>query len=187
MKRVVVLSSLLSLGLAFALLSLNTSRLAAQEASPMAGEAAVTPIELAPGVIAEVFAAAPSARAAGQTVYLARFTFAPGSEIFPHSHPGTIVIGVDSGSLGWTLQQGTAHLVRGSGTGATETEEITEPGTEVILEAGDALFYEDDVVHTARGAGDEPTVVLGTLVLETGQPLIMPVDMEMGAEATPAP
>jgi quercetin dioxygenase-like cupin family protein len=187
MKRVVVLSLLLSLGLAFALLSPSAPRLAAQEASPAAGDAAVTPIELAPGVTAEVFAGAPSARAEGQTIYLARFTFAPGSEIFPHSHPGTVVIAVDSGSLGWTLLQGTAQVVRGAGTGSTEAEEITEPGTEVILEPGDAMFYEDDVVHTARGAGDEPTVVMGTLVLETGQPLIMPAEMDMGAEATPAP
>jgi hypothetical protein len=36
------------------------------------------------------------------------------------------------------------------------------------------------VVHTARGAGDEPTIVLGTFVLETGQQLIMPADMAMG-------
>jgi quercetin dioxygenase-like cupin family protein len=148
----------------------------------MAGAAGLAQIELAPGVSAEVFAGAPSARAEGQTVYLARFTFDPGSEIFPHSHPGTIVLGVDSGTFGWTLLEGTAHVVRGAGTGGTDVEDITEPGTEVILNPGDAIFYEDDVVHTARGAGDEPAVVMGTLVLETGQPLLMPADMEM---ATP--
>ena len=54
----------------------------------------------------------------------------------------------------------------------------------MILEPGDAIFYEDDVVHTARGAGDEEAVVLGTLVLTTGEPLLMPADMEMGG--TPA-
>ena len=149
----------------------------------MAGGTGLAQIELAPGVSAEVFAGAPSARAEGQTVYLARFTFDPGSEIFPHSHPGTVVLGVDSGTFGWTLLEGTAHVVRGAGTGGTDVEDITEPGTEVILNPGDAIFYEEDVVHTARGAGDEPAVVMGTLVLETGQPLLMPADMEM---ATPA-
>jgi quercetin dioxygenase-like cupin family protein len=54
----------------------------------------------------------------------------------------------------------------------------------VILEPGDAIFYEDDVVHTARGAGDEETVVLGTLVLASGEPLLMPANMDMSA--TPA-
>lgn len=180
MRRVTVLLAILALGLSVVLAGGAPSPLAAQSATP----AAVTAIELAPGVTAEVFAAAPSARAAGQTVYLARFTFAPGSEIFPHSHPGTIVLGVDSGSFGWTLLEGTAHVVRGAAAGGTTTEDVTEPGTEVILEVGDAIFYEDDVVHTARGAGDEATVVLGALVLETGQPLIVPADMELAA--TPA-
>jgi uncharacterized cupredoxin-like copper-binding protein/quercetin dioxygenase-like cupin family protein len=155
----------------------------AQEATPAAGPISV--IELAPGFTAEVFAGAPSDRAPDQTVYVARFVIQPGAEIFPHSHPGTVVLGVASGTLGWTLLEGTAHVVRGAAAGATgPAEDITEPGTEVMLEPGDAIFYEDDVVHTARGAGDEETVVLGTLVLTSGEPLLMPADMEMGG--TPA-
>lgn len=182
MRRTAVLSLPLVLGIALALAGALAPRLAAQESTP-AGSAAVAQIELAPGVTAEVFAGAPSARAEGQTVYLARFTFAPGGEIFPHSHPGTIVLGVESGVFGWTLLEGTAHVVRGAAAGGTEVEDVTEPGTEVLLNVGDAIYYEDDVVHTARGAGEEPAVVLGTLVLETGQQLLMPADMEM---ATPA-
>ena len=80
--------------------------------------------------------------------------------------------------------------IRASRLGATgPTEDVTEPGTEVILAPGDAIFYEDDIVHTARGAGDEETVVLGTMVLASGEPLLMPADemAGMGMEATPAP
>ncbi|MGH2615400.1 MAG: hypothetical protein ACRDJC_09195, partial [Thermomicrobiales bacterium] len=87
--------------------------------------------------------------------------------------------------------EGTAHIVRGAAAGATgPVEDVTEPGTEVILEPGDAIFYEDDVVHTARGAGDEPGIVLATLVLTAGEPLLMPADMdmtEMEDEASPEP
>ena len=89
-----------------------------------------------------------------------RFVFEPGSEIFPHSHPGTAVLAVESGTWGWTLLEGTAHVVRGAAAGNTEVEDVTEPGTEVLLEVGDAIYYEDDVVHTARGAGDDQTVLL---------------------------
>jgi quercetin dioxygenase-like cupin family protein len=159
---------------------------------PVASEAPAAPagpisvIELAPGVTAEVFAAAPSDRAPGQTVYLARFVFEPGSEIFPHNHPGTGVLGVESGTWGWTLLEGTAHVVRGAAAGNTEVEDVTEPGTEVILEVGDAIYYEDDVVHTARGAGDDQTVVWASGVFTPGEPLLMPVDMEM-APTTSAP
>lgn len=172
--------------IALALASFLTVGLAAQESTPeAAADEAITVIELAPGVTAEVFAGAPSARAPGQTVYVARFVFQPGAEIFPHSHPGTVVLGVASGSFGWTLVEGTAHVLRGAAAGATGAmEDLTEPGTEVILEPGDAIFYEDDVVHTARGAGDTEAVVLGTLVLTSGEDLLMPVDMDMGG--TPA-
>jgi quercetin dioxygenase-like cupin family protein len=151
----------------------------AQEATPSASPIAVT--ELAPGVTAEVLSGVPSDRAPGQTLYTARFVFEPGKEIFPHSHPGTTSLTVYSGTFGWTLLKGTAYVIRGAAAGATEVSEtLTEPNKEVILNPGDGIYYEDDVVHTARGAGDEPAVVYGSFVLTTGEPLLMPVDMNMG-------
>jgi quercetin dioxygenase-like cupin family protein len=160
-------------------------------ASPMACGKDATPAKppialtvLAPGVTAEVLAAAPSAVAPGQTVYVARFVFQPGASIFPHNHPGTTVLGVLSGSFGWTLKAGKAHVIRGAGAGATgPVEDLTTPGTDVILKPGDAIYYETDVVHTARGAGKTKAVVLGSLVLKTGAPLLMPADMKMGEPA----
>jgi len=157
----------------------NRGRATAHEATPATGP--ITGTELAPGVVAEVFASAPSDRAPGQTVYVARFTFQPGAEIFPHSHPGTTIDGVVSGSFGWTLVTGTAHIVRGAASGAPPpAEDLTAPGTEVILEVGDAISYEEDVVHTARGAGTEPTVVHSSQVLTAGAPRMMTADMDMG-------
>lgn len=178
-RPLIALISMLLLGV-----FLNSAPLAAQDATPAVETAAITVAELAPGVTAEVFAGVPSERAPGQTQYLARFVFQPGAEIFPHSHPGTTVLGVASGEFGWTLLAGTAHVVRGAAAGATgPTEDLIEPGTEVVLQAGDAIYYEDDVVHTARGAGDEPAVVLGTLLLTSGEALLMPADMDMGTPA----
>lgn len=169
----------------FAITGIFTTSLAAQEGTPAVGESPISVIELAPGVTAEVFAGAPSDRAPGQTVYLARFVFQPDAEIFAHGHPGTTVLGVASGSFGWTLEAGTAYVIRGAAAGATgPAEELTEPGTEVILEPGDAIYYEDDVIHTARGASEQEAVVFGTLVLTSDEPLLMPADMDM--DATPA-
>jgi quercetin dioxygenase-like cupin family protein len=184
MRRTTMLSVALGLVGAFALVVSAVPRLAAQNTTGTGDEPAVTQIELTPGFVAEVFTGAPSDRAPDQTVYIARFTIQPGSDIFPHGHPGSTVLAVDSGSLGWTLVEGAAYVVRGAGSGGTEVEEVIEPGTEVILEPGDAIHYEDDVVHTMRSAGDEVTVVLGTLVLTTGAPLLMTAEemagMEMG-------
>jgi quercetin dioxygenase-like cupin family protein len=184
MRHRLTRTRLLALAALVALAGLFAPGLAAQESTPGAA-GPISVIELAPGFTAEVFAGAPSDRAPDQTVYLARFVIQPGAEIFPHSHPGTTVLGVVEGTLGWTLLEGTAHVVRGAAAGATgPAEDVTEPGTEVLLEVGDAIFYEDDVVHTARGAGDEETVVWGTLVLTSGEPLLMPAGMDMSA--TPA-
>jgi len=185
MRHRLLQSSLLVLAAVLLIGGALAPRLAAQEATP----GPIAAIELAPGVTAEVFAGAPSQRAPEQTVYLARFVFQPGAEIFPHNHPGTTILGIQSGALGWTLLEGSANVVRAAASGGTETEELTAPGTEVILEPGDAIFYEDDVVHTARGESDAETVVLGTLVLTTGKPLLMPVEAMAGMaeEATPAP
>lgn len=172
-------------------LSLSLARFVsagAQDATPSAGDG-ITVTELAPGVTAEIYGGVPTARAEGQTLYLARFVFQPGAAIFPHSHPGTTLLGVDSGQFGWTLVEGSAHVIRGAGAGATgPVEDLTEPNADVVLERGDAIYYEDDVTHTARGAGSKPAVVMGTLLLTAGAPLLMPANMDMGGTpaATPA-
>jgi quercetin dioxygenase-like cupin family protein len=156
--------------------------LAAQDATPAASDT-IAVIELAPGVTAEIFTGVPTALAPGKTLYTIRVVIQPGSELFAHIHPGTTSIGVVSGTLGWTLLEGTVYVVRGAASGApAETEVVTEPGTVVTLNPGDALYYEDDVVHTAHGVGDEPVVFLGSLLLESGQPLLTPSD----EHATPA-
>jgi len=180
MTALVVLGTVIAGGAAVAV---------AQETTP-AADPPIVAAELAPGVFAEVFGSTPSARADGQTLYVARFTFQPGSEIFPHGHPGTTLLGVSSGTFGWTLVTGTAFVIRGSAAGATgPVETISEPGQDVILNPGDSIFYEDDVVHTARGAGSEPAVVMATLLLTAGEPLLMTPEqmagMDMGATATP--
>ncbi len=180
-----ILAMLLLLG---AVIGGRTAVAVAQDTAP--ADAPITVAELAPGVTAEVFGGSPSARADGQTLYVARFVFQPGSEIFPHGHPGTTLLGVESGAFGWTLVTGTAHVIRGSAAGATgPVEDLTEPGTDVILNPGDTIFYEDDVVHTARGAGDEPAVIAATLLLTAGDPLLMTPEQMAGMDmdGTPAP
>jgi len=170
--------ALLLFGVVFGVL---TTAVRAQESTPSA-TTAITINQIAPGVTAEVFAAAHSLLAPGETVYTVRFVFRPGAAIFPHSHPGTTVLGVVSGSFGWTLQAGVAHVVRGAtGTIPGAVQDLTVAGTDVVLEPGDAIYHESDVIHTARGAGDTPAVVAGSLVLKMGAPLLMPANMNLGA------
>jgi hypothetical protein len=80
-------------------------------------------------------------------------------------------------------------MTRGAASGSPAAPEvITEAGTEVTLEVGDSMFYDSDVIHTARGAGEEPTIVQVAFLLTTGQPLLMLAEdmegMDMGTPGT---
>ena len=179
MRQTFMRIPVLALLAAFTLAGTLVPTVAAQEAAgPIAA------IELAPGVTAEVYAGAPSARADGQTVYLARFVFAPGSEIFPaqpsrHHRPrrGLRLVRLDAGG------GGSPRRARG-GVRRHQVEGITAPGRKSSWSRGMTIDLEDDVVHMARGPGDEDAVVYGTLVLTSGEPLLMPADMDMSATPT---
>jgi hypothetical protein len=156
----------------------------AHDSTPAAG-AGVVPVEPFPGVTAVVYGSGESSRSPGNTLYAVVFTFQPGAEALPHGHPGTVLISVSSGTLGWTLVSGAATLTRGVASGSPSAPEaVTETGVELILEVGDSMFYDSDVIHTARGAGDAPSIVQVAFLLTTGEPLLMLAEdmegMDMG-------
>ena len=62
-------------------------------------------------------------------------------------------------------------------------EQMTEPGTGIVLHPGEGLVCNFDVVHTAHTVGDEPAVVLFTSLFATGQPLLT-VTNEHGTPVT---
>jgi hypothetical protein len=151
-------------------------RTAAQEATPAATPAAapnftvgsLAPIgetfELLPGVNLQFLIEGQPAAAPDHTVVIYRVIFS-GGEIPSHIHPGTTVLTVESGTLSWTLQAGTATVIR---LGAAP-EQVTESGTEVVLLPGEGMWYNADVVHTARSADALPASVLVSTLWETGQ------------------
>ncbi len=181
----------LALALVAVLVTLPAARLGAQDATPVvapnlvAGQLAPLgqQFELIPGVAVEFVNEGPTAQAPGQSLVLYRVTLR-GGEVPSHIHPGTHVLSVESGAMSWTLQAGTVTVTRLGG--ARET--VTTPGTEIVVNAGEGLAYNADVVHTARAAGDEPAVVLVSSLWTLGQPGFTPTD-EQGtpvAIGTPA-
>ena len=119
--------------------------------------------------------------APGYAMGLVRLTYAPGGTLNSHTHPGASILYVESGTLTYTLMAGTATVTRG-GAGAG-TPAVTEPlgEGEVVLNAGDSLFEDADVIHTARNDGSEPAVVLIANLLTAGEPVTTFL------EGTPAP
>ena len=177
-----------------ALVGARSSTGIAQDATPAAapnvtvGQLAPIgePFQAGPGVELEFLGEGQTDQASGQNLVLYRVIF-DGGEFPGHIHPGATVLTVESGTFGWTLLTGTVTVLRPG----TPPEEVTEPGTELVLSPGQGLAYNADVVHSARDVGDEPAVVLATSLFETGQPFVTMTDdqgapMAMDA-ATPAP
>ncbi len=117
----------------------------------------------------------------GQTLVLARIIFGPGGSIGAHTHPGTLVVSVESGSLGFTLlDHGEMPVMRSTGAGTPAVAEPMMQDQEVELASGD-WFVETGMIHGARNLSGEPTSVLLSGLIEAGQPLTQCV------EGTPTP
>ncbi len=111
-----------------------------------------------------------------QALVLARVTFEPGGGIGPHTHPGTLVQTVESGTLGFTLiEAGEMAVMRAGGAGTPAAAEPLPVGQEVELRPGD-WFVETGMVHTGRAVGDEPVVLTYAGLFAEGQPLTTCVD-----------
>lgn len=160
----------------FGLATIGGLTTAAQEATPEAGPNVVVgqlaplgeSFEAFPGVNIEFINEGEPETASGQSLVLWRVILTDEGEIPAHMHPGTTILTVESGSLSWTLLAGTVQVAR---PGAA-LEQVTEAGTEIIVDPGASLFYNADVVHSARGVGGVPASVLIASLFETGQAFI---------------
>ena len=114
------------------------------------------------------------ANAEGQSLVLVRALFGVGGGIGPHTHPGTLVVAVESGQFGITLEDDhtmSMVVMRVSDEpGTPPAAEELVPGQETVLEPGD-YFIETGMVHSARTVGDEPVEVVFSGLVAAGQPL----------------
>lgn len=90
----------------------------------------------------------------GREAIQVRVDIDPGTVSINHSHPGEEVAYVLEGTLEYTL-------------------EGRQP---VTLKAGEALFIPSGVAHVAKNVGDTKASELATYIVETGKPLVEPVE-----------
>jgi quercetin dioxygenase-like cupin family protein len=114
--------------------------------------------------------------APGKALLLLRVTIQPGAAFPAHIHPGTVVIAVESGDFGFTVLEGEAIATRAVASGTPEPAETLAVGTEAVMHAGDQVFEQAGVVHTARNAGTTPVVVLLSALVDPSQEFLMPVE-----------
>jgi hypothetical protein len=162
-------ATLLGSGAAFLTAALATRGIAAQHATPGPDELTV-----------EALGAGMPAGTPGRQLILARATFPAGFTLHAHSHPGPVVVFVESGTYGYTpLSEGARSVTRAAAPEAPETPDL---GAEVLLEAGDSLFHDEPVIGIDRAVGDEPAVLLLAVLFDPTQPLYHLAD-----EGTPTP
>ena len=157
---------------AFVLTGFGSAALGAQT------DATPTP---AAGVVREVLSSGDPAGAPGDVLELVRYTIPAGTRLPAHTHPGMQVAQIVSGTLSYTVLEGTVPVTR-AGTG--EVVPITADSGEMTIGPGDSFYEAEGVVHFGRNAGTEPVVILVASLFEIGMP---PSHIIGTPVATPAP
>lgn len=148
----------------------------AQDSTPAAG-----PV----GVSATLLGSGQPSLIPGHELSLRRVSIAPGGGIPAHTHPGALVIYLESGTWGYIPLEGVARLTRAAVNGTPSPTEDMVLGTETVLNPGDWIYVEDPG-DDIRNAGDDDVVLLIAGLTPIGEPFttLMP---EMAGMATAAP
>ena len=142
----------------------------AQEATPAV---AVPPSWNIPGIEVIASVADPSF-APGMVLEFDRITWAPGFEVPMHSHPAVDILYVVSGSVAWSVEEGTAQVIRAAVAGTPVPAETLEPGGEAVLGPGDVIVFDypkTGMRHAFRVVGDEPVIILDPVLYDPSQEL----------------
>ncbi|HET9661885.1 MAG TPA: hypothetical protein VFP05_16275 [Thermomicrobiales bacterium] len=167
---------------ALALLVLTTFGVLAQGGPP--------PADAPPGAVGfqgAVLAGIDTSVAPGYQLVLAESVFEPGAYVTSHVHPTAIVVCVQSGALGFALQQGSAIVTRTGEGGAEPTNEPLGVDEEIVLEPRDCVSFDhfaEPTAHTGWNASDGQTVLVEARLLKAGETFTTFID-EHGMPVAP--
>lgn len=168
MRKMIAIGSMV-MAIAAAMLAFGPAVIGRDQGTPAAGASAVKKETLGKGE---------SAAAPGRTLLLARRTFAPGADSGAHPAPGPTVLYVDAGTVDFKVVDGAATVTRAGGGG-----EMIAAGSDSMLQTGDAVFYDQGVVHQVVNTGSEPAVTLESRLnpVDQGAPAATPAAAAGGA------
>ena len=104
-----------------------------------------------------------------RTLGLSRVVVMPGARLASHHHPGAQLGYIAEGTLTYTVETGSAVVLKGPGDDATVVKRL-KPGDTYRVKAGQWLREEQGEVHHARNAGTVPIVIYLSTLFRTGQP-----------------
>ncbi len=131
------------------------------------------------GFQTSILGAADPAAAPGHRLVLAEVVLEPGAHATSHTHPTAIVVCVQSGALGFSLQHGTATVTRAQGAGTPAAGEPLAVGSDVVLQPRDCVAFDhfaEYTAHTGWNASEEPTVLWEARLLKVDEPFTTFVD-----------
>ena len=137
-----------------------------------------TPIDLpcATNAFAQVLGSTP-VNDGSQVLVQARVIFGEGGMIDLHTHPGTLIVTVESGEFGFTHMSDGEMVVNRAATSDREASQEPLPhGTEVPLAPGD-WFVETGMIHRGTNLADGETTVILSGLIEPDQPLTICTDV----------
>lgn len=147
------------------------------------------PPDAAPGSVgfqSAILGGIEPAVAPGHRLVLAEVVLEPDAYATSHTHPTAIVVCVQSGALGFSLQHGTATVTRAQGAGTPAAAEPLAVGTEIVLQPRDCVAFDHFAAHTAHtgwNASDGQTVLWEARLFKADEPYTTFLD----AQGTPVP
>jgi quercetin dioxygenase-like cupin family protein len=104
-----------------------------------------------------------------RTLGLSKVVVMPGSQLASHHHPGAQLGYIAEGALTYTVETGSATVLKGPGDDATVVKKL-KPGQTYTVKAGQWLREEQGEVHHARNNGSVPIVIYIATLFKTGKP-----------------
>jgi quercetin dioxygenase-like cupin family protein len=112
-----------------------------------------------------VLASGAPSMAAGYEMDLAHYTIPPHTKLATHHHPGMQLAYIESGTLTYTVIEGTVTVHAADGS----TRQIA-PGATDTIRTGEWLTETPEIVHFGENATDQPISILASSLFVQGDP-----------------
>lgn len=108
--------------------------------------------------------------APGQVLQLVRYTIPPNMLLPVHIHPGMQVVVVESGTLHYTVVEGSVPITRAAAEGTPALTEQLTSGQETDFGPGDRFVEPAGMVHFGENRTGKPVVLLVASLFEADAP-----------------
>lgn len=133
--------------------------------------------EASPTVVRSALAQSSNVQGApNRTLILSKVVVQPGASLPLHHHLGTQVARIQSGTLSYTVEQGSVTVRSGESESDPRTVRKIDAGQTGRLSSGQWIVEQPSDIHRAANRGDSPVVIYLATLLKTGAPPATPVE-----------